>query len=195
MLNKILNMIETNINVYNFKKNKVLIGHKYKFHGIIFMRNFGIIRIGDNFKATSGKRYNPIGGDTVLRIYCRKNAKIIIGNNLGVSNSTFHIANELIIKDNVMIGGGCKIWDSDFHSLDPKERIFNGDKNVLSKPIYIDNNVFIGASSIILKGVHIGENSIIGAGSVVTKDIPKNEIWAGNPAEKIRSLALCQLCI
>ena len=39
---------------------------------------------------------------------------------------------------------------------------------------------------IILKGVHIGNNVIIGAGSVVTKDIPANEIWAGNPARKIK---------
>ena len=39
---------------------------------------------------------------------------------------------------------------------------------------------------ITLKGVAIGENSIIGAGSVVTRSIPKNQIWAGNPAKFIR---------
>ena len=39
---------------------------------------------------------------------------------------------------------------------------------------------------ITLKGVAIGENSIIEAGSVVTRSIPKNQIWAVNPAKFIR---------
>lgn len=54
--------------------------------------------------------------------------------------------------------------------------------------IKIGNNVFIGYRSIILKGVTIGDNSIIGAGSVVTKDVPKNTVWAGNPAKYLMSL-------
>jgi len=36
--------------------------------------------------------------------------------------------------------------------------------------------------------VTIGANSIIGARSVVTKDVPKNKIYAGNPATFIRNL-------
>lgn len=54
------------------------------------------------------------------------------------------------------------------------------------KPVKIGNNVFVGAGSIVLPGVKIGDNVIIGAGSVVTKNIPSNEIWAGNPAKKIK---------
>lgn len=37
------------------------------------------------------------------------------------------------------------------------------------------------------KGVTIGEHAIVGAGSVVAKDISAGEIWAGNPAKKIRA--------
>ena len=37
------------------------------------------------------------------------------------------------------------------------------------------------------KGVTIGEHAIGGAGSVVANDIPAGEIWAGNPAKKIRA--------
>jgi len=54
--------------------------------------------------------------------------------------------------------------------------------------IEIGNNVFIGRRSVILSSCNrIGNNVVIGACSVVTKDIPDNEIWAGNPARKIRS--------
>lgn len=53
--------------------------------------------------------------------------------------------------------------------------------------IIIDHDVWIGARTLIKSGVHIGTGSIIGMGSVVTKDIPSYEIWAGNPARRIRS--------
>jgi sugar O-acyltransferase (sialic acid O-acetyltransferase NeuD family) len=46
---------------------------------------------------------------------------------------------------------------------------------------------FIGANSVIKQGITIGKNVIVGAGSVVLKDIKDNEMWAGNPAKKIRS--------
>jgi maltose O-acetyltransferase len=53
-------------------------------------------------------------------------------------------------------------------------------------PVIIDDHCFIATGAIILKGVHIGAGAIVGAGSVVTRDIPPGEIWAGNPARKIR---------
>lgn len=188
MIRNIFKIIINVINKFNIKKQNILIEGSCIINGILFLRNYGSIKIGTNFKATSGKNNNPIGGDTILRLICRKKAEIIIGNNVGISNSTMHICNKLTIEDNVMIGGSCKIWDSDFHSINYKDRIFNGDKNVITKEIYICENVFIGANCIILKGVTIGKNSVIGAGSVVTKSIPENEIWAGNPAKKIKGL-------
>lgn len=87
------------------------------------------------------------------------------------------------------MGGGSKIYDTDFHSLDANDRLsFKKDmQNKKSAKVTIGNNVLIGAGSIILKGVTIGDNSIIGAGSVVTKTIPANEIWGGNPAHFIKT--------
>ena len=82
------------------------------------------------------------------------------------------------------------IYDSDFHSLDPKVRVNSElDRQSQNKlPVFIEDNVFIGAHSTVLKGVTIGKNSIVGACSVVVKNIPANEIWAGNPARFIRKL-------
>ena len=90
----------------------------------------------------------------------------------------------------VLMGGGIKIYSSDFHSLDYMHRrsIDIDKQNKKSSPIHIGNDVFIGAGSTILKGVTIGDRSIIGAGSVVTKSIPSDEIWAGNPAKFIRKV-------
>ena len=50
----------------------------------------------------------------------------------------------------------------------------------------IENDVWIGIGTIVKSGVTIHNGAIVGAGSVVTHDIPAYEIWAGNPAVKIR---------
>ena len=176
------------INKFYFLFYGIELGRHWNVNGIIFVRNNGKILIGDNFKVNSGIDYNTIGGDIITRLITTQEGKLNIGDNVGISNSTIFCLNNIEIKDHVYIGGGCKIWDSDFHSLNPIERIHLGDNNVNSLPILIEEYVFIGASSIILKGVKIGKNSIIGAGSVVTKDVPSNEIWAGNPAKFIRSI-------
>ena len=99
----------------------------------------------------------------------------------------------IIIENNVLIGGSCKFYDTDFHSLDFDQRIRpylygEEDQKVRSKPIIIEDGVWIGGHCIILKGVTIGKRSIIGAGSVVSKNVPGNEIWGGNPARFIKKI-------
>ena len=107
-----------------------------------------------------------------------------------MSGITVVCQKEVLIEDNVKIGGNVCIYDTDFHSLNAEDRCkdINDKKNTKKKKVLISKNSFIGAHSTILKGVTIGENSIIGACSVVTKDVPSNEIWAGNPAKYIRKI-------
>lgn len=50
----------------------------------------------------------------------------------------------------------------------------------------IENDVWIGQGVFIKSGVSIHDGAVVGMGSVVTCDIPAYEIWAGNPAHKIR---------
>ena len=118
----------------------------------------------------------------------QRGGEILIGDNVGISNSTIVSSCRVVISDNVLIGGGCRIWDTNFHSLIPLEREFCNEKHIKSKCVLIKKNSFIGGGSIILPGVIIGKNSVIGAGSVVRGVIPDNQIWAGNPAVKIRDL-------
>jgi len=79
------------------------------------------------------------------------------------------------IEDNVQLGSHCSIYS---HStIDSKKG-----KIILKK------NCKIGTHSTIMPNVTIGENALVAAYSFVTKNIPKNEIWAGIPAKKIKKL-------
>ena len=174
------------INTIIFKVNGLEFS-KFRGKGICYVKNKGIILIGKNFRFNSGRFFNPIGGDTIIRLIVKKKGILQIGDNVGMSNCSIFCSSQITVENNVLIGGGVKIWDTDFHSLSYRIRGTNEDFG-LSRPIIIRKNAFIGAGSIILKGVEVGENSIVGAGSVVTKVIPANEIWAGNPCRKIRNL-------
>ena len=82
-----------------------------------------------------------------------------------------------------MFGHGAYITDSDWHGIYDRTEVVGSPKEVV-----LEKNVWIGDSAIVCKGVTIGENSIIGAGSVVTKDVPKNSVYAGNPAKLVKEL-------
>ena len=137
----------------------------------------------------NGIKGNPMGCYQKCTFFVDRNAELIIGNNVGISQAALICHKYISIGDDVKIGGGVCIYDTDFHSLNPEIRKSSDDlKMRIEKPVIIENSVFIGAQSIILKGVTIGKNSIIGAGSVVTKNVPANQIWAGNPARFIKNI-------
>lgn len=147
------------------------------------------INIGSMFSMHNGLYGNPIGVNNKCTFIVYDNAKICIGNNVGISQSALIAHANIIIGNNVKIGGGTCVYTSDFHSLNAEIRRTSADyklKKIAS--VTIKDDVFIGAKCIILKGVTIGARSIIGAGSVVTKDIPEDEIWAGNPAKCIKRM-------
>jgi acetyltransferase-like isoleucine patch superfamily enzyme len=158
-------------------------------NGILYISNKGSLVIGDNFSANSGINHNPIGGDVLLRlIVYRQEAVLTIGDNVGISNSSIICWNKITIGNNVVMGGGVRVWDTNYHSLNPDIRVSGQDNDIKTAPIIIKDNAFIGGGSIILKGVTIGENSIIAAGSVVTKSIPSNVIAGGNPCRVIKNI-------
>ncbi len=150
----------------------------------------GSLKIGANFKMNNGLRGNPIGRPQRCTFVVGKEGKLIIGDNVGMSSTALVAHKEIVIGDNVKLGGGVCIYDTDFHSLKfSVRRNFNEDVAAKkSVRVIIGNDVFIGAHSTILKGVSIGDRSVVGSNSVVTKEIPSDEIWAGNPARFIRKL-------
>jgi sugar O-acyltransferase (sialic acid O-acetyltransferase NeuD family) len=53
--------------------------------------------------------------------------------------------------------------------------------------VVVDRGAYVGAGALVREGVKVGAWSLIGMGSVVLRDVPPDEIWAGNPARKLRS--------
>ncbi len=157
---------------------------------IIEISGNGRIVLGDNLQMNNGMLDNQIGYNNpcILRA---ENGSILIGKNVGMSQTTLVAKNvNITIGCNVKIGGGVKVYTTDFHSLhyeDRRESEYDT-ANRKCAPVVIDDDCFIGAGSIILKGVHIGARTIIGAGSVVTKDIPADVIAGGNPCKILKEI-------
>lgn len=138
---------------------------------------------------------------------CKINTKSKVCSGTQINNSTMNkysycghncfilnceIGSFVSIADNCKLGG----------AKHPIERVssspvFHRGSNILrknfiefddipSKRTIIKSDVWIGAGAIVLSGVTIGVGAVVGTGSVVTHDIPDYEIWAGNPAKKLR---------
>lgn len=169
------------------KKNHVKVGKDVSFRGCpLFHTPNGGLTIENGTTINSGIIYNAIGGNQESSFVTKDNGTIVIGKNVGISNTAFVAQSNITVEDDVLIGGGCCIYDTDFHSVKYEERMGKTNPGTVTKPVRIKKGAFIGAHSIILKGVEIGEYAIVGAGSVVTKSIGGGQIWAGNPARFIR---------
>jgi len=141
---------------------------------------------GDEFVCYSGVDWG-MDNTEYSKISVWDNATLSFGYKSGITNTTIHCSQSIVIGDYVNIGAGCMIFDTDYHSTywrDREDREIDIQKGK-RRPIRIGNYVFIGAKSIITKGVTIGDKSIVSAGSVVVRDIPSGEIWGGNPARFI----------
>lgn len=194
MICKIVRRIKNRVcALYNnaiFAINRVEVGENCVLTGRIHILNKGgKVKIGNRVTIQSGKYDIPIGFENKTSFWARKGAEIEIGDDCGLSNAILCSNKRIVLGKHVLLGGGVKIYDTDFHSLDYlQRRELSNDSSRKSADVIVEDDVFIGAGTIILKGVHIGARSIIGAGSVVRNSIPSDEIWAGNPAQLLRKL-------
>lgn len=152
------------------------------------IRKGGKLIIGKKFTLVNGLMMNPLSKNVRSMIQIEENARIVIGDNVGMSSVTLWALNSIEIGDDVKLGAGVIVMDANMHSLNYKLRrsYLEDQSDVISKPVKIGNDAFIGVNSIISKGVTIGERSIIAAGSVVVKSVPADEIWGGSPARFIK---------
>jgi len=119
---------------------------------------------------------------------------IEIGDYSYLSGAAIIACESVIVGKYVFIAGGVMIVDSDFHPLDPGERLEDtviistvGKKRerppFIIAPVVIEDDVWIGYNSTIMKGVTIGKGAIIQPGSMILRDIPAGAVVFGNPAQ------------
>lgn len=184
------------VNAPTLWMNHVSLGKHVSIQGRLYLKTVGrkekhSIYIGNNVNINSCLSANPIGGQNKTILYTNGSGRICIDDDVGISNSAIVSHTSIKIGSQTIIGNGTRIYDTDFHSIYPNERL-DGNRNINTQPVTIGKRVFIGGHCLILKGVAIGDEAVIGAGSVVTKSVPAREIWAGNPAHYIRKLIPCE---
>lgn len=182
-------MFKSNYFKMFMKLNKVGFGKHLDLYGVpvIFKKRGSSLTIGDNCSIKSSFLSNLIGLNHRTIIVTRTpEAKIEIGNNVGISGATIYARKEIFIGDNTLIGANTKILDNDFHPIEVDARNRDNKDMIRSKKVIIGEDCFIGCNALILKGTKIGDGSVVGAGSVVSGEFPSGVVIAGNPAKIIR---------
>lgn len=181
----LLRMISMWMHLLYGRPLNILFRHNPSSFGKVIWRIFGNVNLGSKVEIYGGFIGNLISQGKPSIIVVEAGGSLRIEDNVKASSITIYVKESIYIGKNAMFGSGVSVWDSDFHSMNVMDRIY-GDDKAKSAPIFIGDDVFIGANCVILKGVRIGKGAIIGANSVVTKSVGSKEIWAGNPARKIR---------
>ena len=152
-------------------------------------RTEGSIRIGKGVRLQSSWRSNRVGLTGPVLLQTIGSGMIDIGDHSGGSSVVISSRSEVRIGKRVLLGGNARVYDHDFHALDPEKRRMSQDEqasHIRTAPIVIGDDVFVGANTIILKGVSIGARSLVAAGAVVFKgEYPADSLIAGNPAKVI----------
>lgn len=145
----------------------VEIGDNSKFYGFpkIYKTRDSTIKIGSNFECRNWWFSNPLGINHPL-ILCTwdKNAKILIGNDVGVSGGSIVANNKITIGNRVLIGANSTIIDTDFHPTKGNKRYSK--ENIKSNEVVIGDDTFIGMNVVILKGVKVENKEVVPAGVV-----------------------------
>ncbi|MDP2905301.1 MAG: acyltransferase [Candidatus Omnitrophota bacterium] len=128
-----------------------------------------------------------IGGNTKIGAFVEIQKNAVVGKNCKISSHTF-VCDGVTIGDNCFIGHGVMFINDNYPGAANPDGSLQTEKDwsVRFVKTKIGNNVSIGSNATILGNINIGDGSIIGAGSVVTKNVPPKQIWAGNPAKKLR---------
>lgn len=184
-------MFKSNYFKLFMKFNKVEFGKNLNLYGVpvIFKKGESQLNIGENCTIKSSFLSNLVGLTQRTIIVTRtEDAKIEIGNNVGISGATIYARKGISIGDNTLIGGNVKIFDNDFHPVEVEARNIDDKDAIRTREVVIGKDCFIGCNALILKGTKIGDGSVVGAGSVVCGEFPGGVVIAGNPARVIKKL-------
>lgn len=149
----------------------------------LYMRGKKSLVYGKGFSVGYGCRFdllNPekttlyIGTDCEIGDYCHIVAteSVTIGNN-------FLCASKVFISD-------CShgVYDDSENCSSPF--VTPNDREIVSTPVFIGDNVWVGDNVVIMGGAKIGDGCVIGANTVVKEEIPNNCIAVGTPARVVK---------
>ena len=149
----------------------------------IRLKNSKITFKGNNNLVFIKKNKYPV----IINCILYNDSTLFLGQDCFINNTLNMILSEqknILIGDDCLFSFGVWIRNADAHLIYDclsKNRINH------SYSVLIGKHVWIGQSTTILKKTFIGSGSIIGANSCISnKQTGTNEIWAGNPAKKIR---------
>lgn len=150
----------------------------------------GRIELGNSVHLVSRSGANPLWLHRPCSLNAHAGAKIMIGDNSGLSGVVICAVSSVHIGARVMVGANCSIVDTDFHPLSPEARREHATRGAVTKPIWIGDEVFIGMNALILKGTELGEGCVVGAGAVVAGCFPARSVLCGNPARVVKQLPI-----
>lgn len=186
---RVRSVAESRLGLFYLTVNGAELRGTVRVSGRLYVLNHGHLVLHDGVIINSGVHANPVGGSMMTSIVVREGADLEIGSYTGISNAEIYCSKRIRIGARVLVGGGVRIYDTDFHALDPVARQSPQTSAGTSREVRIGDDVFIGAFATVLKGAVIGDGSVIGAASVIAGTIPPNEVWAGNPARFIRAVS------
>src|SRR3989339_735805 len=147
-------------------------------HTVIYAGN----KIGNNFQTGNKaniREENNIGNNVSIGTLTVVEHHIIIEDNVRIHTQAF-VPEYSKLKNGCWLGPNVVLTNARY-PLSPNA------KHELFGPL-VEEGAKIGANTTLLPGVVIGKNALVGAGSVVTKNVESNDVVAGNPARKIKTI-------
>ena len=148
-----------------------------------------------------GRKYIDFGDKLTTGVGCRfdcfpgekpDSVKVRFGSNVQLNDYVHIVGMESIeIGDNVLMASHIFISDNSHGAyrcnfLDSNPDVPPAEREYVTAPVKIGNNVWIGEGVCIMPGVTIGNGCVIGAHSIVSKNIPDYTIAVGTPARVIK---------
>lgn len=117
-----------------------------------------------------------LGKGVKIWSHCVVDPDAVIGNNVKLHVGSY-VSQKTIIEEDVFVGPHVTFLNDRYpERTDPK----------CWEPPVIRRGAKIGGGANIGPGVEIGEGAIIGMGAVVVRDVPPRQVWAGNPARRLK---------
>lgn len=126
-----------------------------------------------------------IDSNTVINV--NQAGRLVIGASSKINKFNFiSCNNEIRIGDNVMTAAFCHILDSN-HGVAKGQPMRQQKKTMLTTRI--GDDVWIGTMCTVLAGSDIGDGVVVGSNSTTRNQLEAYGIYAGNPAQRIRTRA------